>query len=55
MPPVSDGVSELVAVCAANRSACLYHAGKHQRCLADIELALQSGSPAALRYKVLDR
>ncbi|XP_043190346.1 SET and MYND domain-containing protein 4-like [Amphibalanus amphitrite] len=53
--PYKDGVSELVAVCAANRSACLYHTGKHQRCLADIELALLSGYPTALRYKVLDR
>ncbi|XP_037075445.1 SET and MYND domain-containing protein 4-like [Pollicipes pollicipes] len=54
-PFKEDGTSELVAVCAANRSACLFHAGRHARCLADVELALQSGYPVALRFKVLDR
>ncbi|XP_042892381.1 SET and MYND domain-containing protein 4-like [Penaeus japonicus] len=48
-----DGDS--LALGYANRSAVLYHMGKLELCLQDVELALQAGYPDKLLFKVHDR
>ncbi|XP_066968719.1 SET and MYND domain-containing protein 4-like [Macrobrachium rosenbergii] len=46
---------ECLSLSYANRSAVLFHLGKYQLCLNDIELAVEAGYPSNLMYKVLDR
>ncbi|GFG35904.1 hypothetical protein Cfor_05261 [Coptotermes formosanus] len=44
--------SEELSLALANRSAALFHLGAYQECLRDIALALQSGYPTSLHYKL---
>lgn len=44
-----------LAMAYANRSASLLHLGDYSRALGDIELALDSGYPIDLRYKLIER
>ena len=46
---------ETLAYSVANRSACHYYTGDVHSCLQDIELALSSGYPEQLRYKLYER
>lgn len=44
--------SEELSLALANRSAALFHLGAYQECLQDITLALESGYPTSLHYKL---
>jgi len=46
---------ECLAYSIANRSACLYYLGEIKLCIADINLALASGYPPQLHYKLYER
>ena len=46
---------ETLAYSVANRSACHYYLGDLTSCLQDIDLALSSGYPDQLRYKLYER
>ncbi|KAK7086786.1 hypothetical protein SK128_009830 [Halocaridina rubra] len=48
-------VGENLSLGYANRSAVFFHQKKYQLCLDDIQLAIESGYPTRLMYKVLDR
>jgi hypothetical protein len=39
----------------ANRSAVLFKLKEYTRCVEDIDIALEAGYPASLRYKVAER
>ncbi len=45
----------LAAAAAANRSAAFYQLGRYEKCLEDIELALELGYPRVTGYKLLIR
>ncbi|XP_039613150.1 SET and MYND domain-containing protein 4 [Polypterus senegalus] len=47
--------SETLALCFANRSACLFYLQQYQECLTDIRRALDSGYPKHLEPKLLRR
>ena len=47
--------SDVLAYSIANRSACLYYLGEINQCIADINLALASGYPPQLHYKLYER
>ena len=46
---------ETLAYSVANRSACQFYLGDLTSCLQDIQLALSSGYPEQLRYKLYER
>ena len=46
---------ETLAYSVANRSACQFYLGDLASCLQDIQLALSSGYPEQLRYKLYER
>ena len=50
-----DGQGEDMALAFANRSALYLRQGRLQDCLADTRMALKSGYPKHLKYKVLQR
>ncbi|XP_064116630.1 SET and MYND domain-containing protein 4-like [Macrobrachium nipponense] len=52
--PQGEG-GECLSLSYANRSAALFHQGKYQLCLRDIELAMEADYPRRLLFKVLDR
>ena len=54
-PHTNKRPDETLAYSVANRSACFYHLGDMRSCLGDIELALKSGYPAQLAYKLHER
>jgi len=54
-PLNSEGCGKDFSLAAANRSAALVRLGRRGLALQDIQLALSSGYPAHLRYKLLDR
>ncbi|XP_023335424.1 SET and MYND domain-containing protein 4 [Eurytemora carolleeae] len=50
-----DGQGEDMALALANRSALFFRQGNSQQCLKDTQLALKSGYPVHLQYKLLQR
>lgn len=54
-PAEDDCDREELTLALANRSASLYHLQQYQRCIDDIEYALEMGYPENLRYKLYDR
>ena len=54
-PHTKNNPDETLAYSVANRSACFYHLGDIQSCLKDIGLALSSGYPEQLVYKLHER
>jgi len=47
--------NETLSYSVANRSACFYYLGDMQKCLRDIDFALESGYPDQLKYKLHER
>jgi tetratricopeptide (TPR) repeat protein len=47
--------NDTYAYSMANRSACNYYLGEAQHCIADIDIALKSGYPPQLHYKLFER
>lgn len=52
---MTGGASEELATCVANRSAALFHVGRHRECLCDIEYALTLGYPEKQKEKLIKR
>ncbi len=47
--------NDTLAYSIANRSACNYYLGEAMNCIADINIALKSGYPPQLHYKLFER